>query len=334
MRIVIAGAGAIGGYIGARLVQHGADVTLFARGLHLQAMRERGLRIRSQDGDFEVQPHVTGELRSIGHADVVFLGVKAHSLTRLAPQLEPLFDADTVVVSTQNGIPWWYFQRHGGELDGWRLERVDPGGVIARAIDPGRVIGALAYFSTEIVEPGVIRHVEGNRISFGEIEGGRSERCRTIAGVLIAAGFRCPISARIRHEIWVKLLGNIAFNPISALTGATLVEMARHPAVSRLAREVMAEACAVAGRLGIELPVSIDQRMAGAEKVGAHRTSMLQDLEAGRPMEIEAVMGAVLEIGERLGVPMAATRAVYACATLLNEHRTNYSAGLIPEVAR
>ncbi len=180
----------------------------------------------------------------------------------------------------------------------------------------------------------MIRHVEGNRISFGEIEGGRSERCRTIAGVLIAAGFRCPISARIRHEIWVKLLGNIAFNPISALTGATLVEMARHPAVSRLAREVMAEAGAVAGRLGIELPVSIDQRMAGAEKVGAHRTSMLQDLEAGRPMEIEAVMGAVLEIGERLGVPMPATRAVYACATLLNEHRAHYSAGLIPEVAR
>jgi 2-dehydropantoate 2-reductase len=334
MRIVIAGAGAIGGYIGARLTLNGADVTLFARGAHLQAMRERGLRIRSTDGDFEVKPNVTGELRSIGQADVVFLGVKAHSLPGFAPQLLPLFKTDTVVVSTQNGIPWWYFQRHGGPLDGWRLERVDPGGVIAAAIDPGRVVGSLAYFSTEIVEPGVIRHVEGNRISFGEIGGGRSERCRKIAGALIAAGFRCPISVRIRHEIWVKLLGNIAFNPISALTGATLVEMARHPDVSRLAREIMTEAGAVAGRLGIELSVSIDQRMAGAEKVGEHRTSMLQDLEAGRPMEIEAVVGAVLEIGERLGVPMPATRAVYACSRLLNERRTERSSVSVPEVTR
>jgi 2-dehydropantoate 2-reductase len=334
MRIVIAGAGAIGGYIGARLALNGADVTLFARGAHLQAMRERGLQVRSKDGDFEVKPRVTGEIRSIGQADVVFLGVKAHSLPQLAPQLPPLFKADTAVVSTQNGIPWWYFQRHGGELDGWRLERVDPGGVIAGAIDPGRVIGSLAYFATEIVEPGVIRHVEGNRISLGEIEGGRSERGRTIAEALIAAGFRCPITARIRHEIWVKLLGNIAFNPISALTGATLVEMTGHPAVSRLAREIMTEAETVAGRLGIELPVSIDQRMAGAGKVGEHKTSMLQDLEAGRPIEIEAIVGAVLEIGERLGVPMPATRAVYACTTLLNEHRTEHPDVLMPEVAR
>jgi 2-dehydropantoate 2-reductase len=334
VKIVIAGAGAIGGYIGARLALNGADVTLFARGAHLQAMRERGLRIRSGDGDFDVNPPVTGDLRSIGQADVVILGIKAHSLPQLAPHLPPLFHDGTVVVSTQNGIPWWYFQRHGGELEGWRLERVDPGGVIAAAIEPGRVVGSLAYFATEIVEPGVIRHVEGNRISFGEPDGTRSERCRAIAEALIAAGFRCPISTRIRHEIWVKLLGNVAFNPISALTGATLVEMARHAEVSQLARDVMTEASAVAGRLGVELPVSIDQRMAGAEKVGAHKTSMLQDLEAGRPMELEAIAGAVVEIGERLGVPMPATRAVYACTKLLYEHRTGHKAVAVEEVAR
>lgn len=319
MRIVIAGAGAIGGYIGARLARVGADVVLYARGAHLRAMQERGLRVVSPDGDFEVRPPVTGDLASIGPADVVFLGVKAHSLTALAPSLRPLLGPDTVVVSTQNGIPWWYFQGHGGPLEGLRLERVDPGGVIAAAIEPRRVVGSLAYFATDLLEPGVIRHTEGNRLSFGEPDGTRSERTRRIAEALIAAGFRCPVTTRIRHEIWVKLLGNVAFNPISALTRATLEQMVRHPDVSRLAREVMAETEAVAARLGIELPISIDQRMAGAEKVGAHKTSMLQDLEARRPMEIEAVVGAVVELAERLEVPITATRAVYACVKQLDE---------------
>ena len=321
MRIVIAGAGAIGGYIGARLARAGADVVLFARGPHLRAMQERGLRVVSPEGDFEVKPQVAGDLAAIGTADVVVLGVKAHGLTALAPRLRPLFGPDTAVVSTQNGIPWWYFEGYGGELDGLRLERVDPGGVIAASIEPRRIVGSLAYFSTDVVEPGVIHHTEGNRISFGEPDGSRSERCRRIAEALIAAGFRCPITTRFRHEVWVKLLGNVAFNPISALTGATLAEIVRHPDVSRLAREVMAETEAVAGKLRIELPITIDQRMAGAEKVGAHKTSMLQDLEAGRPMELEAVVGAVVELGERLGVPMPATRAVYACTKLLDEHR-------------
>ena len=251
MRIVIAGAGAIGGYIGARLARAGADVVLHARGPHLQAMQERGLRVSSPDGEFEVKPEVTGDLAAIGTADVVFLGVKAHGLTALAPGLRPLFGPDTFVVSAQNGIPWWYFQGHGGELEGLRLERVDPGGVIASAIEPRRVVGSLAYVATDIVEPGVIHHTTGDRISFGEPDGRRSERCRKIAGALIAAGFRCPITTRIRHEIWVKLLGNVAFNPISALTGGTLVELARHPDVSRLVRDVMAEAEAVAARLNI-----------------------------------------------------------------------------------
>lgn len=321
MRIVIVGAGAIGGYIGARLAKAGADVVLFARGPHLRAMQERGLRVVSPDGDFEVAPQVAGDLTVIGRADVVVLGVKAHALTALAPQLGPLLGPDTVVVSTQNGIPWWYFQRIGGELEGLRLERVDPGGAIAAAIDPQRVVGSLAYFSADVPEPGVIHHTEGNRISFGEPDGSRSERCRAIAAALIAAGFRCPVSTRFRHEIWVKLLGNVAFNPISALTGATLEEMARHPEVSTLVRELMKETEAVAARLDIDMPISIEQRMAGAEKVGAHKTSMLQDLEAGRPMEIEAVVGAVVELAERLGVQTPATRAVYSCVKLLDERR-------------
>ncbi|MDA1185607.1 MAG: 2-dehydropantoate 2-reductase [Acidobacteria bacterium] len=319
MKIVIAGAGAIGGYIGARLAQSGADVTLFARGPHLQAMRERGLRVEGPKEQFEVRPTVTGSLDSVGTADVVVLGVKAHSLTGLAPQLLPLFHADTVVVSTQNGIPWWYFQRHGGEFEGLSLERVDPGGAIASAIEARRVVGSIAYFSTEIESPGVIRHIEGNRLSLGEPDGTKSERCARIAQVLIAAGIRCPVTTKFRQEIWVKLLGNISFNPISALTGATLVRIATHPEASNLVRHVMQETGAVAERLGITLPISIDQRIAGAAKVGEHKTSMLQDVEAGRPMELEAVIGACIELGERLEIPMPATRAVYACAALLND---------------
>jgi 2-dehydropantoate 2-reductase len=321
VKIVIAGAGAIGGYIGARLAKAGADVVLFARGPHLRAMQVCGLRVVSPDGDFDVKPQVTGDLATIGQADVVFLGVKAHGLTALAPQLRPLFGQDTVVVSTQNGVPWWYFQTHSGQLDGLRLERVDPGGVIASSIEPRRVVGSLAYFATDIVEPGIIRHTEGNKISFGEPDGTKSERLRVVAEPLIAAGFRCPITARFRHEVWVKLLGNVAFNPVSALTGGTLEELVRQPDVSRVIREIMTETEAVAAKLGIELPISIDQRMAGAEKVGAHKTSMLQDLEAGRPMELEAVVGAVVELGEKLGVPMPVTQTVYACAKMLDAQR-------------
>jgi 2-dehydropantoate 2-reductase len=224
--------------------------------------------------------------------------------------LHPLFGPDTVVVSTQNGIPWWYFQNLGGEYDALRLERVDPGGVIAAAIEPRRVVASLAYFATDLAAPGVVHHIEGNRISFGEPDGTRSPRARAIAEALIAAGFRCPVTTRMRHEMWVELIGNVAFNPISALTGGTLEELVRDPDVAPVVRTVMTETEAVAARLGIELPISIDQRMAGAEKVGAHKTSMLQDYEAGRPMEIEAIVGAVVELGDRVGVPMPATRAV------------------------
>ena len=249
VKFVIVGAGAIGGYIGAKLARAGADVTLFARGPHLRAMQERGLRVLSPDGDFEVQPQVIGDLATIGRADVVFLGVKAHSLTALAPQLRPLLGPDTVVVSTQNGIPWWYFQGTAASSKACSSSASIRAASIASAIEPRRVIGSLAYFSTDIVEPGVIRHIEGNEISFGEPDGTESERCRAIAEPLIAAGLRCPINARFRHEIWVKLLGNVAFNPISALTGGDARGAgARIRRSARVVRDVMAETEAVAAQ--------------------------------------------------------------------------------------
>jgi len=317
MRFLIAGAGAIGGYIGAKMALAGQDVTLFARGAHLRAMQENGLKVLSAAGDFEARPRVIGSLEEAGEVDVIILGVKAHGLTALAPRLKPLIREQTTVVSTQNGVPWWYFHIAAGEFSGIHLERVDPGGVVNASIPAGQVVASIVYLGTGIVEPGVIRHTEGNRISLGEPDGSRSARCRAVAEALIQAGLRCPVTTRIRHEIWVKLLGNVAFNPISALTRATLAAMARDAEACLAARNIMSEVEAVAAKLGIALPISIDQRIAGAEKVGEHKTSMLQDLEAGRPMELEAVAGAVVELGERLSVPMPHTRTVYACAKLL-----------------
>jgi 2-dehydropantoate 2-reductase len=319
MKFLIAGAGAIGAYIGARMAQAGFDVTLFARGPHLRAMQEHGVQVKSSEGNFTARPRVAGSLEEVGPADVVFLGVKAHGLPQLAPHLKPVLGPATTVVSTQNGIPWWYFQGFGGKWDGLRLERVDPGGVISSAIEADRVVGSIVYFSTEITSPGVIQHNEGNRISLGEPNGTRSERSRQIAEALIASGLRCPVTTRLRQEIWVKAMGNASFNPVSALTRATLAQMVRDPGVYSVIRNIMQEVEAVAHKLGMELPVSIDQRIAGAEKVGEHKTSMLQDLEAGRPMELEALVGAVVELGERVGLPMTCTRTIYHCTKLLAE---------------
>ena len=319
MKFLIAGAGAIGAYIGARMAQAGFDVTLFARGPHLRAMQEHGVRIKSSEGDFVARPTIASSLEEVGPVDVVFLGVKAHGLPQLAPHLGPVLGPDTTVVSTQNGIPWWYFQGFGGEWEGLRLERVDPGGVISSAIEAKRVVGSIIYFATEIAAPGVIHHTEGNRITLGEPDGTRSDRIRALAESLIASGFRCPVTTRIRQEIWVKVLGNASFTPVSALPRATLVQIARDPGASSVIRSIMQEVEAVSHKLGMELPVSIDQRIAGAEKVGEHKTSMLQDLEAGRPMELEALVGAVVELGERVGLAMIATRTVYNCTKLLSQ---------------
>lgn len=319
MKFLIVGAGAIGAYIGARMARAGFDVTLFARGPHLKAMQEHGVEVRSAEENFQARPRIVASLEEAGPADVVFLGVKAHSLPQLAPKLKPVLGPDTTVVSTQNGIPWWYFHGFGGPWDGLRLERIDPGGVISNAIEARRVVGSIVYFSTEIVAPGVIQHTEGNRISLGEPDGARSERCRKIAEALVTSGLRCPVSARLRQEIWVKILGNASLNPVSALTRATLAQMLRDPGVADVIRNIMLEVEAVSQKLGMELPVSIEQRMAGAEKVGEHKTSMLQDLEAGRPMELEALVGSVVELGEKVGVAMPHTRAVYHCAKLVGQ---------------
>jgi 2-dehydropantoate 2-reductase len=320
MRFLIAGAGAIGAYVGARMAQAGFDVTLFARGPHLHAMQEHGVRVKSTEGDFVARPTIASSLEEVGPVDVVFLGVKAHGLPQLAPQLKPALGPETTVVSTQNGIPWWYFQGFGGEWEGMRLERVDPGGVISSAIGAHRVVGSIVYFATEITAPGVIQHNAGDRIALGEPDGARSDRCRRIAETLIASGLRCPVTAHIRQEIWVKILGNASLNPVSALTRATLGEMLRDPEVRSLIRNIMREVEAVSRKLGMELPVSVDQRIAGAEKVGEHKTSMMQDLEAGRPIELEPLVGAVVELGERVGLPMSCTRTIYSCTKLLAEH--------------
>ena len=319
MKFLIAGAGAIGAYIGARMAQAGFDVTLFARGPHLRAMQEHGVQVKSSEGDFVARPAISGSLEEIGPVDVVFLGVKAHGLPQLVPHLKPVLGPHTTVVSTQNGIPWWYFQGFGGEWEGLRLERVDPGGVISSAIEARRVVGSIVYLATEIVAPGVIQHTEGNRISLGEPDGSRSDRVRKIAEALIASGLKTPITARLRHEIWVKVLGNASLNPVSALTRATIAQMVRDPGVCSVIRNIMQEVEAVSHKLGMELPVSINQRIAGAEKVGEHKTSMLQDLEAGRPMELEALVGAVVELGERVGLPMTTTRTVYICTKRLSQ---------------
>lgn len=317
MRVAILGAGATGGFLGARLAKAGTGVVLIARGPHLQAMRESGLRLLEPGGESTVRVEATDELAAVGRADFVFVTLKAHSLPAIAERLADALGEGTVIVSAQNGIPWWYFQRHGGELDGIHLETVDPGGTIARAIDPNRVIACVVYPATSLVAPGVVRHVEGERFSLGELEGSQTERIVALSGLLTAAGLKAPVQPRIRQELWVKLMGNAVFNPLSALTRASLGVMAESPVLAPVVRAAMEEVDAVAGRLGIEIPVSIDQRIRGAARVGDHKTSMLQDLESGRPLEIDAITGSVVELAGRLGVPVPHLETLYAGVRVL-----------------
>ena len=317
MKIAIVGAGAIGGFLGARLARQGSDVVLVARGPHLAAMRKDGLRLIEPAGESVVRVEATDDLSSLRRADVVFITLKAHSLPAIAESLGANLSPSAAVVSAQNGIPWWYFQRLSGELEGIHLRTVDPGGVVARAIDPRNVIGCVVYAATTLGAPGSVVHVEGERFSLGELDGSRTERVVALSAALSAAGLKAPVQGRIRQELWFKLLGNAVFNPISALTRATLGEIATSPATARLVRAAMEEVAAVAARLGIEFDLTIDQRIAGAARVGGHRTSMLQDLEAGRQTEIDPMVGAVVELGERLQVAVPHLETLYSTVKLL-----------------
>lgn len=319
MRFAIIGAGAIGAYVGASLTKAGADVTLVARGQHLQALQEHGVTVQSERGDFHVKPAATGRCDALGVVDCVVIALKAHQIAGMVEAMAPLFDSETQVIAMQNGIPWWYFQHHGGELEGLTLQSVDPGGLLARTYAPERVIGCAVYSSTEIVGPGIVKHIEGTRYSLGHPNGEITPAIEAISRAFVAGGLKAPIEVNLRRDVWTKLLGNVCLNPISALTRATLVDMATHELVEPLLREMMAESLAVATRLGIVLDVSIDKRVDGARRVGAHKTSTLQDIEARRPLEIDCIVGAVVELGDHLGIPVPATRHVYALTKLLDQ---------------
>ena len=321
MKIAIVGAGAIGGYLGAKLALAGEEVTLIARGPHLAAIQQHGLKLISPDGTEAVATHLRAmqDMAEAGAQDAVFLTLKAHSVPAVAPALRALYGPETMVVTMQNGIPWWYFRKSGGPYEGTRIESVDPGGIVEANTEIDRVIASVVYPAAELAAPGVVRHIEGDRFSLGELNGIKTDRIQTLAQTLIRAGLKAPIRPRIRAEIWVKLWGNLAFNPISALTRATLVEICRYPPTRDLARAMMTEAQTIGEKLDVRFPISIEQRIAGAEEVGAHKTSMLQDIETGRPTEVDAIVGSVAELGRLTDTPTPTIDAIYASVKLLEK---------------
>ena len=302
MRICIYGAGAIGGYMGARLSLSGADVTLIARGPHLEAMQKNGLQLIEDGKNQTVHPRCTNDPAEAGSQDYVIITLKAPSVTGVLTAMQPLLGEETCVVTTTNGIPWWYFYGLKGFWENHRLNSVDPGNRQWDEIGPERIVGCVAYPACEISEPGVIKHVEGNRFTLGEPDGEKSERCMQLSKALIGAGFKSPVRSEIRNEIWVKLWGNLCFNPVSVLTHATLDVIATEPGTRAMAKSMMLEAQAIGEKLGVRFGVDVEKRIDGAAAVGAHKTSMLQDLEAGRTMEIDAMLGVVKELGELVGV--------------------------------
>jgi 2-dehydropantoate 2-reductase len=318
VKFAVLGAGAIGAYAGAALARGGADVTLIARGPHLAAMADRGVRVLSPRGDFTARPRATDDLAAVADADVVLVALKAYSLPEIAPRLGQLLAPGAAAIWAQNGIPWWYPQGLADPLPGGGLRSVDPGGVIAASIAPEHNVGCVVYCSTEIIEPGVIRHIEGTRFTLGEPDGSASQRCRQISAAFGAGGLRAPVEARLRDQIWLKLVGNAAFNPITALTRATLGELGTLPEMRDLLQAIFTECAAVAARLGITFPVSLDRRLEAGIAVGDHKTSMLQDLEAGKRLELDCMTGAVAELADRLGVDVPHVRTVHACAKLLD----------------
>jgi 2-dehydropantoate 2-reductase len=323
VKVAVLGAGAIGAYVGASLHRAGVDVHLIARGPHLQKIRESGVRVESARGDFEAHPHATDDPTEVGPVDHVFLGLKANRYADCGPLLNPLLHDRTTIIAAQNGIPWWYFHGIGGKYAGYRINSVDPDGAVSATLPVERAIGCVVYAATEISSPGVIKHLEGTRFSIGEPDGTISDRCTEFSAAMIAGGLKCPVEADLRRDIWLKLMGNIAFNPISALTRATMAGICRHLTTRELVVEMMRETLDVAARLGSHPEISIERRLAGAERAGEHKTSTLQDLEKGKPMELDVILQAVVELADLTGASAPTVRVVSALADLLNEQVTS-----------
>jgi 2-dehydropantoate 2-reductase len=319
MKIAIIGAGAIGGLVGAKLALSGAAVTFIVRGANLAAIRENGFTLVTAEGERQVARDVraTADYREAGAQDIVILAMKAHQLEAVANDVSTLFGPDTVVVTMQNGIPYWYFHGHGGRLEGTTVRSVDPTGAVGAGIPAQRVVGCVVYPASELVAPGVVKHIEGDRFPVGELDGSSSERVARVSACLTQAGFKAPVLDDIRAEIWLKLWGNLTFNPISSLSHSTLVDICQYQPSRDLATAMMREAQAVAHKLGIEFRVSLEKRIAGAEKVGKHKTSMLQDVEAGRAPEIDALVGAVVELARLTETPTPHIDTVYSLVKLL-----------------
>jgi 2-dehydropantoate 2-reductase len=312
MKVCIFGAGAIGGYLGVQLAQAGADVSLVARGAHLEAMRKNGVRLLKDGEEVVAHPTCTNDPAELGVQDCVIVGLKGHQLTGAVESMQPLLGNDTSIVTAVNGIPYWYFYRHGGKLEGNTLESVDPGGRQWRELRPERAIGCIVYPATEVVEPGVIRHVYGDKFPVGEPSGEKTERVEKISNLFEQAGLKAPVLDKIRDEIWLKLWGNVSFNPISALTHATLDVITTDPGTRAVAKAMMLEAKEIADQQGIGFRVDVERRIEGARKVGAHKTSMLQDLERGRPMEIDPLVTVVQEMGRLQDIPTPTIDVVLA----------------------
>ncbi len=319
MKIAVIGAGAIGGLVGAKLALAGVDVTFIVRGANLEAIRRNGFTLIAADGAPQVVRNVkaTNDYAASGPQDIVILAMKAHQVEAVAADVHKLFGPETVVVTMQNGIPFWYFHRHGGRFEGNAVHCVDPSGIVSANIPAERIIGCVVYPASELVAPGVVKHIEGDRFPVGELDGSSSERVNRVSACLVNAGFKAPVQDNIRAEIWLKLWGNLTFNPISSLTHSTLVDICQYPLSRELASSMMREAQAVANKLGIEFRVSLEKRIAGAEKVGKHKTSMLQDVEGGRAPEIDALVGSVVELARLTDTPTPHIDTVYALVKLL-----------------
>ena len=326
MKICIFGAGAIGGYMGVKLAQAGADVSLVARGPHLAAMKDKGLTLIEEGGEPVTVPVTASDNPAdLGPQDYVIVTLKAHSVPPVVPKMQPLIGDHTTIVSGVNGVPWWYFHKIGTYLEGTRLESVDPGNAQWDGFGPDRVLGCVVYPAAEVIEPGVIKHIEGNRFSLGEPDGSKSDRATALSQALSSAGLKAPVRPRLRDEIWVKLWGNLSFNPISALTHATLDVLCTDPGTRAVARGMMLEAQEIAEKLGVKFPIDVERRIDGGAAVGAHRTSMLQDLDQGRPMEIDALVGSVQELGRVTGTPTPTIDTVLALVQLRGKTAGLYS---------